>query len=157
MVRILSIPRSGTRFYLYLCLYVLKVEVTYVHFFFKDINKIDAAIDSDDVIIVPVRSDKELVKSFEAFPKWSHRVEDEMISLRDRYMPSLISAGAHFMDIKKSTDTRRQFERLLSSLDIKWTPEVDKFIDEWPVIGSQYFPDDEKSMQVLNDKRIENG
>lgn len=149
MVTIISIPRTGTRFFLYFCMYVLGLKVTYIHLFKGNVEKIKEIIASGEVIIVPMRSYEGTDESFKAFPKYHSRFHDEFLPLLDELTPSLITAGAHFMNTEKGANTHQQFDDLLTALGMDWTPEITDYIDKWEKVGSQYTREDKKSKRVI--------
>jgi len=155
MVTIVSIPRTGTRFFAYFCMHVLGVEVNYVHLFKDDVEKIKEVMASGDVIIVPMRSYEGMDDSFRAFPELHGRLDDEFLPLLDELTPSLITAGAHFINIEKGATTHQQFDDLLTALGMDWTPEITDYVDKWERVGSQYYPDKKSEMVLKALGRIE--
>jgi len=148
LITVLSIPRSGTRFYLYFAKFVLGLDARYVHFFSENIGKLNDVLTSDDVIIYPVRAYADIRKSYGDSEEFIARLDNEFIPVRDLMLPQLVKTGAHFMDIEKGPETYYQFSELLSALNLRWTPEISRFVDNWEKIGSGYILDD-KSEKVI--------
>lgn len=149
MITILSIPRSGTRFYFYFVTEVLGLPCEFAHFYNAHLNPIIGCMARGDTIIVPTRSDEAVSKSFSAeHQRW---LDEELFVARDFLEPLLVDYGAHFMDIEKSDATVGQFKDLLLELGQEWTPKVIDFIEEWRPIGSQFTPDDERSKTTLDE------
>lgn len=130
-------------------MFVLKLDVRYHHFFKGQTPSISKRLRSGDVIIVPTRDHESQAKSFESFPRWSRRFEEECIPIRDAYMPQLRAAGAHFIDIEKSDKRFTQVDALLRDLNLNWTPAIQEYVDAWEPIGSQHNAGDPRSQLVL--------
>lgn len=150
MITILSIPRSGTRFFAYFVLYVLKLDVKYLHFFRCNAKEIEELLESDETIIVPVREYEKHAKSFEPFPVYRERLDDEFIPVMKLYEPLLREAGAHFIDIDMNEKTHDQIDRLLKDLGIEWNEEISQYVEQWHRVGSQFDGDDKRSARVLD-------
>lgn len=146
----LSIPRSGTRFYLYFLKFVLGVPVRYLHFFHENVELIDGIIESEGVIVVPVRRYSQLVESYQKYPKIRDRLEAECVPIYNQFMPRLRARDkTHLMSIEKGDTTRSRFEALLRDLDLPMSQEVEDYIAAWEPVGSQYAEQDWKSDKVL--------
>lgn len=139
MVTVISIPRSGTRFYMLFLMRVLGLHVRYRHLFKENEDELVELINTtDDVIVVPVRSYEGMAMSFEPSPEYRRRLDEEFMPMFERLTDRLERAGAHFMDIEKHAGTTHQFDRLLEDLGVPWTPAVTKYIENWAPIGSQH-------------------
>lgn len=147
---VLSVPLTGTRFYLYFLRFVLGVDAKFQHFYEKDKDALaDYIRRTNDVLIVPVREHNAIKKSYSRFLH-THLPQrfDEYIAVKDYLTPLLVEHNAHFMDIEKNENTKLQFDRLLDDLQLGWTPEAESFVNKWEKIGIR--GSDEKSNTVLN-------
>ena len=129
---VVSVPRSGTRFYVFFLQQICGLEVEYAHFGFDDIEPL---LERAGVIIVPQRSEAAIRESW-----GSSRPEDLERCLQEkrRLMPALFARQAHFVDIEKNATSIYQWTMLLADLGLQWTDEIASFFREWPVIGSQH-------------------
>lgn len=134
-VLVVSVPRSGTRFYLYFLQQVLGIESEYAHFGLIPDEALEQLIARADVVIVPRRPDKEILESWgEARPQQIRRC----ISKLHEYMPQLIDSGAHVVDTVKGAHASWQWTEMLEALGVGWSADALAFFDDWPVIGSQF-------------------
>lgn len=140
-ITIFSIPRTGTRFYMYFVKHVLGLRVRYIHSTFASDEKVRDFLDkTTDTIIVPVRPYEDIRKS------WGSGYEDtvnDLIKAYENLCPSLLASGAHFMNIEKGPNSELQFARLLFDLGLDWTDDIRTFFEKWPRIGSQHNYQDE--------------
>ena len=151
-VLLFSIPRSGTRFWMYFLHEVLGVEVAYAHFGIDD--EPEKLIHQADVVIVPTRGRDEVRKSWrKPYHYFSERgctvYLEDCFKEYDRLIPFLRGKGAIFVDTEKGPNSAIEIEDILYKLGLQWTPEAVAFYREWPIIGSQHKPDDERDEQVL--------
>jgi len=155
MITILSIPRTGTRFWYHFVTRVLHQEARYAHFSAKTVDAIcDYLNKTNDVIIVPMRDHEETLKS--AHSENSYLIEDATAS-RAVFMEWLTSYGAHFMDTVKNEHTHTQISNLIDDLGLTESTSVKNFIKAWEPIGSQHSNDptsDEILREMLNCKAL---
>lgn len=156
MVTILSVPRSGTRFFGNFVANVVGLPINYAHF--SSANK--AAIEdflntTDNVILVPVRDDEETALS--VGEKDSAMVDDAFL-IRDYFVPRLKAYGAHFMNTVKNESTPDQIRAFLIDENSRWTSGVTEWVRTWEPIGSRHNCNERSSeitLQMLKCKAFE--
>lgn len=143
---ILSVPRTGTRFFAYFVRCVVGEPVHFMHSRPKNRERIQDQIDRGNLLIIPVRDRRDHIEAFAKDPEYLPMIE-ECIEVMDEFMPQL-EERAHLIDIDKNEKTHDQFARLLADMGALWTPAVTEFIDEWPKICSQHEKQDERCQQA---------
>jgi hypothetical protein len=139
MITILSIPRTGTRFWYHFVTRILKLDARYAHFSAKTVDAITDYLDkTDDVIIVPVRGYEETVESAHLENRY---LIDDATEARARFTRRLEEYGAHFMNTNKGSETFTQVVALLKDLDVDMTEEIREAVQSWRPIGSQHSND----------------
>lgn len=143
---VLSVPRSGTRFYLYFLREVLGIKAGYAHFGFTKDERIIELAGLAKTVIIARRPVKKLRASWDGFRK--DDMEASIVSA-ERMEQTLVDNGALFMDIEKGKHTSSQFTELLLALEKGWNAEVVQFIDEWPIIGSKHGKPNDRDIEAL--------
>lgn len=127
MITLLSVNRSGTHFLLYLVLVQLGLDVRFNHFtssFWRRLKEILADPPHPIIVLEPKRAGLEAVNE----PEFAIQ---ELFRVYAEHLPTLIAAGAIQFDI----DDPATIDPVLAALGIARTPQIDNFINEWPVIG----------------------
>lgn len=132
---ILSIPGSGTRFFWFFVERVCGVQCQWLHFRWSNKSGLAWYLDTqkDTVFIVPVRDREKSVRSL-GDREWA---EKEFFAVADALWPKLVEYGAHFIDVEKTDKSEQQLRSLVKSLGLGWTPRMQQFVYEWPVIGKR--------------------
>lgn len=149
----MSVPRSGTRFWLYFLGKVLGIEyVSYAHFGIDE--EPEKLIDQFDVIVVPTRREEDVRASWRKpyhhlkQRRWTVYLDDCFKELK-RLTPLLEEKGAHFVSTNRHETSIFEFTKLLRALNLSFTDAAVDFYDEWPTICSQHRNEDERDRQAL--------
>ena len=147
-VILLSVPRNGTRFTAYMIGEVIGEPLVFSHFWERNSESIQRAIDTDHPIVVPVRPDADAEESVQALqvPK-AMPLLVECQRVFQRFLPQL-EGRAHFIDIEKKD--RQQVDSLLSDLGRSWTPKLEQFFKEWSPIGARSAPQDPRAKRATD-------
>lgn len=128
MITLLSVPRTGTHFLLYLLLVKLKVNVQCDHFHYKAVNRINNLLNiaPKDHIFIVTKGNKLRVK--EEFPI---EIVDSFYAIRTKFLHKLKERNAIFFNVKE----RKGINKILNRLNIEKDAEINSFIEEWPRIS----------------------
>lgn len=157
MITILSVPRTGTRFFGNFVLNVLGLHVEYAHFSSKNKDAIEHFLNTtNDIIIVPMRG---IEATRNSIGEDRREFIDDAFIVRDHFAPRLRAHGAHFIDTVKNNSTPDQVRCFLTDVNARWTSDVSEFVSAWRPIGSQYICDDkskEITRQMINFRALAN-
>lgn len=86
---------------------------------------------NDTIFVVPIRDREKIVNSIED-RQWC---EMEFFAVFDALYARLFEYGAHFINVEKYDGSEQELKYLVWRLGLPWTPKMQKFLEDWPVIG----------------------
>lgn len=156
MITILSVPRTGTRFWGNFIANVVGLQTCYAHFSSENKAAIENLLNTtENTIVVPIRDDAETLES--AGEDASEMIRDAIL-IRDYFAPRLKAYGAHFLDTVKNESTPDQIRAFLRDENCRWTQTVTEFVRTWEPIGSRHNCNErsnEITLQMLKCKAFE--
>lgn len=156
MITILSVPRTGTRFWGDFIANVISLPVCYAHFSSENKAAIENLLNTtENTIVVPIRDDEETAASI---GEDASELLADAILIRDHFAPRLKACGAHFMNTVKNESTPDQIRAFLRDENCRWTHSVTEFVRTWEPIGSRHDCNErsgEITLQMLKCKAFE--
>ena len=124
-VTIVSIPRTGTHFLLWLTIVHLRLAVQFIHFTSSAGPLIKALLKEPPHPIIVTSGNRDRVES-----EFGPDVTDEFYRDMAQHRGSLLANGGVDFDING-----HDLDPVLAALGVTKTPAIDKFIAEWPIIS----------------------
>jgi hypothetical protein len=119
---------------MYIFLVVLGLNARFDHFYARGARRIQNMLDNTptDHLIIVTEGNRAHVES-----TFSQAIADDMYAWKDFFEPQLVARNAVYINIEKHAATDAEIDNLLARLNLTRTPQMNAFINAWPVVSQK--------------------